>query len=136
MIKSLAKIISHFLGAANRARCTSCTAHIVNFVSKIILLQIDARKRYYGSKKPSENVNGNANDNDDDEDEDEKNITSLQAEDLDREEQEVADDEDGEMSENIAADLEEIEKNMKEDILEVQKKVKPTCCPLSAGLPF
>jgi hypothetical protein len=114
MIKSLSRIISHFPGAANRARCT---AHIVNLVSKIILRQFDARKRSKGRD--------NSDDEDEDDDDDEENITSLQAEDIDREEQEVADDEDVEMSENIAGDLEEIEEEMKDDILEVQKKVKP-----------
>ena len=113
MIESL---ISHFHGAANHARCT---AHIVNLVSKIILQQFDARKKTIGAKKTLENANDKAEpDNEDD-------FTSL-AEDLDREEQEAANDEDEDISENLAADLENIEEVMKEEIVEVAKKVKPT----------
>ena len=57
MIESLAKIISHFPEAANRA---CCTAHIVNLVSKIILRQFNARKKTIGAKKTLENVNDKA----------------------------------------------------------------------------
>ena len=122
MIKSLTTIISHFPGATNRARCA---AHIVNLVSKIILHQFDAKKKPKEPKKTSENANDNANepeptmdvtelDNEDD-------ITSL-AECLDREEQKLADDEDEEMNENVAADLEEFKEAMKEEVLEVAKR--------------
>ena len=104
MIESLAKIISHFPGAANHARCT---AHIVNPVSMIILWQFNARKKSIGAKKTLENANDKA------EPDDEDNFTSL-AEDLDREEQEAANDEDEDISENLAADLENIEEVMKE----------------------
>jgi hypothetical protein len=125
MTESLAKIISHFPGASNRARCT---AHIVNLVSKIILRQFDARKKKKTPKKKSGNANDNANEEPTNTTEipelDDEAITSL-AEGLDREEQEVTDDEEDEMSENIAADLEEIEEAMKEEILDVAKKVKP-----------
>lgn len=132
MITSLTKIISNFPGAANRARCT---AHIVNLVSKIILKQFDARKKTKRTKKKSENANDkpeNANDKVDNanepdngtEEDNEDELTSL-ADDLDREEQEVVDDEDDGMSESLAADLEEIEEAMKEEIVEVAKKVKP-----------
>ena len=51
-------------------------------------------------------------------------MTSL-AEGLDREEQEVADENDEEMSENVADVLEEIEEAMKEEVSDVAKKVKP-----------
>lgn len=129
MIDSLTKIISHFPGAANRARCT---AHIVNLVTKIILRQFDARKKTKGAKKTS----GNANDNkgNDERDNKELEVTELVDEEdeinsvadgLDREEQEVADDEDDEMSENVADDLDEIEEALKEEVSEVGKKVKP-----------
>ena len=131
MIDSLAKIISHFPGAANRARCT---AHIVNLVTKIILHQFDASKKIKGPKKKSENANDNANDNNANDElnnkkvtelvDNEEDITSL-AEGLDREEQEVADDKDDEMSKNVAVDLEEIEEALKEEVSEVGKKVKP-----------
>ena len=128
MIESLTNIISHFPGAANRARCT---AHIVNLVSKIILQQFDARKKTKGPKKKSEkadnkinstNTNNESTNNAELENE---NDLSTFADDLDREEQDVADDEDNDMSENIAGDLEEIEEAMKEEIAEVAKKVKP-----------
>ena len=115
MIESLAKIISHFPGAANRARCT---AHIINLVSKIILRQFDTRKKTIGDKKTLKNANDKA------EPDDEDNFTPL-AEDLDREEQEAADDKDEDISKNLAADLENIEEAMKEEIVEVAKKVKP-----------
>ena len=51
----------------------------------------------------------------------EDDITSL-AECLDREEQKLADDEDEEMNENVAADLEEFKEAMKEEVLEVAKR--------------
>ena len=122
MIESLAKIISHFPGAANRARCTG---HIVNlaWVSKIILRQFNARKKTIGAKKTLENANDKA------EPDDKDDFTSL-AEDLDREEQEAANDKDEDISENLAADLENIEEAMKEEIVEVAKKVKPIQCVL------
>ena len=128
MIESLTNIISHFPGAAN---CARCTAHIVNLVSKIILQQFDARKKTKGPKKKSEkaddkvnstNTNNEPTNNAELENE---NDLSTFADDLDREEQDVADDEDDDMSKNIAADLEEIEEAMKEEIAEVAKKVKP-----------
>ena len=59
MIDSLTNVISHFPGAANRARCT---AHIVNLVSKIILQQFDARKKTKGPKKKSVKVDNEVND--------------------------------------------------------------------------
>ena len=136
----MANIISHFPDPANRVRCT---AHIVNLVSKIILRQFDARKKPTTTGKKTaandeandengnDKVNGNdtntANENDeanDDNQDNEDHMIAL-AGDLDREEQEVADDEDGDMSGNMAADLEEIEAAMKDEILEVAKKVKP-----------
>ena len=122
MIRSLAKILSHFPGAANRARCT---AHIVNLVTKIILRQFDARKIAKKPKKTPENTNDEPPElvSVDNEDED-ADLTSL-AEGLDREEQEVAEDEDDDMNENIAVDVEEIEEALKEEVLEVAKKVKP-----------
>ena len=122
MIESITKIISHFPGAAN---CARCTAHIVNLVSKIILWQFDARKKTIGAKKTLENENANDKAEPDNED----YFTSL-AEDLDREEQEAADDKDEDISENLAADLENIEEAMKEEIVEVAKKVKPIQCVL------
>ena len=87
------------------------------------------RKNLKSPKKTSENANNNTNNNANKPEptmyvtelDNEDDITSL-AEGLDREEQELADDEDEEMNENVAADL-EIEEVMKE-VLEVAKKVK------------
>jgi hypothetical protein len=131
MIESLTKVLSHFPGAANRARCT---AHIVNLVAKIILRQFDAKKKPKGTQKRSENANDNANKNTNEDpmdsmepekDDDDENIATL-AEGLEREEQEAGDDENDDMGENnIVADLDEIEEVMKEEVLEVTKKVKP-----------
>ena len=131
MIESLTKILSHFPGAANRARCT---AHIVNLVAKIILRQFDAKKKPKGTQKRSENANdiANKNTNEDpkdsmepEKDDDDENIATL-AEGLEREEQEAGDDENDDMGENnLVADLDEIEEAMKEEVLEVTKKVKP-----------
>ena len=129
MVEHLSNIIPTFPGAANRARCT---AHIVNLVAKVILRQFDAthaRKKTKQPKKTSENTNDNENANVNEANNtelvsDEDDLTGL-AEGLDREEQEVADDEDDDMSENIAADLEDIEEAMKDEISEVAKKVKP-----------
>ena len=126
MVSSLAKTISHFPGAANRARCT---AHIVNLVTKIILCQFYAKKKAKEPKKKSENANEDAENTNEDimeqvDDEDDLEMVSL-SEGLDREEQEVADDEGEEMSENVADVLEEIEEAMKEEVSEVAKNVKP-----------
>ena len=127
MIESLAKIVSHFPGATNRARCT---AHIVNLVSKMILHQFDVRKKT--TKKPTKKSPEKANETDDiptnttkgpEPDEDDRI-----ADDLDREEQEVGDDEeddDVELNKDVLTDLEEIEEAMKEEVSEVAKLVKP-----------
>jgi hypothetical protein len=125
MIETLTNLISKFPGAANRVRCM---AHIVNLVSKIILRQFDASKKTKRPMNDQANVEVNDDASDDEVEADEK-LISL-AGDLEREEQEVADDEDGDMSRTIAADLEEIEEVMKEEILEVGKKVKPIQCVL------
>ena len=128
MITSLARIISHFPGATNRARCT---AHIVNLVTKIILRQFDARKKSKGPKKKLGGVGDNANGgsaNDEPgntEPVDDEEESDPLSEGLDREELEVADDEDEEMSEDVAVDLEEIEEALREEVSEVAKKVKP-----------
>lgn len=127
MIESLAKIVSHFPGATNRARCT---AHIVNLVSKMILRQFDVRKKT--TKKPTKKSPEKANETDDiptnttkgpEPDEDDRI-----ADDLDREEQEAGDDEeddDDELNKDVLTDLEEIEEAMKEEVSEVAKLVKP-----------
>ena len=103
-------------------------AHIVNLVSKIILWQFDTKRK---TKKKSVNTKeedkpGNGTEQAEQDDED---ITSL-AEGLEREDQEVANDEDDDLNKNIAVDLEEIEDAMKDEILEVRKKVKPVQCVL------
>ena len=92
------------------------------------------KEKTKGPKKKPENANDNTSDNNANDKlnnkevtelvDNEEDITSL-AEGLDREEQEVADDEDNEMSENVAVDLEEIEEALKEEVWEVGKKVKP-----------
>ena len=50
MVESLATIMSHFPGEANRARCL---AHIVNLVAKIILRQFDEPRK---KKKKTDDV--------------------------------------------------------------------------------
>jgi hypothetical protein len=42
MVETMATILSHLSGEANRARCL---AHIVNLVAKIILRQFDKSKK-------------------------------------------------------------------------------------------
>ena len=122
MVETLAKVISHFPGAANRARCT---AHIINLVTKMILLQFDAKKTNGTTKKSNDTENNTNNEpNNTELVNDEDDLTGL-AEGLDREEQEVADDEDEEMSENVEADLKDLEEALKEEVLEVAKLVKP-----------
>jgi hypothetical protein len=127
MIKTLAKNNFHFPGAPNRVRCI---AHIVNLVTKIILRQFDVKKKAREAKKIPENANDDSDsnfnnsfevvDNDDNVDD----LASL-AEGLDREEQEMADDEDDDMRGDVAVEVEEIEEGLKEEVLEVAKKVKP-----------
>ena len=122
MVETLAKVISHFPGAANRARCT---AHIINLVTKMILRQFDAKKTNGTTKKSNDTENNTNNEpNNTELVNDEDDLTGL-AEGLDREEQEVADDEDEEMSENVEADLKDLEEVLKEEVLEVAKLVKP-----------
>ena len=130
MIKSIANILSYFPGPANQAWCTT---HIVNLIMKIILHLFDAKKKNNGlKKKTTESTNDKSQatntteepDNKDDSDNINEDITSL-AEGLDREEQEMADNEDDEMSKRIVADVEEIEEALKEEISEVAKIVKP-----------
>jgi hypothetical protein len=119
MITSLTKILSHFPGAANRARCT---AHIVNLVTKIILRQFNARKKTKEFKKTPESLNANDESMEIDNEEDD----ILDTEGLDREEQEMADDEDDNgMSEDVEADVEKIEEALKKEVSDVAKKVKP-----------
>ena len=56
MIESLAEIMAHFSGEANRARCL---AHIVNLVAKIILRQFDmSKKRKKKTKKTYQGKQG------------------------------------------------------------------------------
>ena len=122
MVKTLAKVISHFPGAANHARCT---AHIINLVTKMILRQFDAKKTNGTTKKSNDTGNNTNNERNNTElVNNEDDLTGL-AEGLDREEQEVADDEDEEMSENVEADLKDLEEALKEEVLEVVKLVKP-----------
>ena len=122
MVETLAKVISHFPGAANRARCT---AHIINLVTKMILRQFDAKKTNGTTKKSNDTENNTNNEpNNTELVNDEDDLTGL-AEGLNREEQEVADDEDEEMSENVEADLKDLEEALKEEVLEVAKLVKP-----------
>ena len=64
-----------------------------------------------------------------DKDDDNIDPTTL-ADGLDREEQEVADDEDKDIGKNIVVDMEETEETMKEEVLKVAKKVKPIQCVL------
>ena len=122
MVETLAKVISHFPGTAN---CARCTAHIINLVTKMILRQFDAKKTN-GTTKKSNDTGDNTNNEPNNTElvNDEDDLTGL-AEGLNREEQEVADDEDEEMSENVEADLKDLEEALKEEVLEVAKLVKP-----------
>ena len=96
MIKTLAKNNFHFPSAPNRVRCI---AHIVNLVTKIILRQFDVKKKVREAKKIPENANDDSDSNFDnsfevvDNDDNVDDLASL-AKGLDREEQEMADDED------------------------------------------
>jgi hypothetical protein len=127
MVETLATIMSHFSGEANRARCL---AHIVNLVAKIILRQFDmSKKKKKKEKVPDLPVSDDADNNeaivdgaeDDDEFDDEMNRT------LDKEEKEMdeGDDDDDEESEKLERDTEIMEKVMEEEIERVAKKVKP-----------
>ena len=130
MIESLATIISHFFGEANRARCL---AHIVNLVAKIILRQFDSMPK--GKKKKTDNVpndlpkekddNDSELDTSDEETEDEEAVARV----LDKEEKEMdeCDDEDadGEDADMLARDVEIMEEAMEEEIERVLKKAKP-----------
>ena len=125
MIESLATMMSHFPGEANRARCL---AHIVNLVAKIILCQFDMSKRKEKNKNDEPNnlpelpgeKDGNETDNNED---------GELARVLDKEEKEMdeADDEDEDLedAEALARDVEIIEEVMEEEIEQVGKKVKP-----------
>lgn len=94
MIESLATIMSHFSGEANRARCL---AHVVNLVAKIILHQFDVSK---GKKKKTNDKPNNLplaelpNETDDDEESEDEELEKV----LEKEEKEMdeGDDEDDE----------------------------------------
>jgi hypothetical protein len=145
MVESLATIMSHFSGEANRARCL---AHIVNLVAKIILRQFDASKNKNKNKKVPPNVvdneeivvdkvavdevvvvevevdkvvvDENAEESDDFDDERDRV--------MDKEEKEMdegGDDEDEEDGQKLLQDAEILEELMKDEIKRVGMKAKP-----------
>ena len=132
MVESLATIMSHFSGEANRARCL---AHIVNLVAKIILRQFDASKEKKRKNSP-DIVNDNNNEivvdkdkvvveenvKDSDDDEQMERV-------MDKEEKEMdeggGDDEDDEDGEKLLQDAEILEELMEDDIERVGMKAKP-----------
>ena len=132
MVESLATIMSHFSGEANRARCL---AHIVNLVAKIILRQFDASKEKKRKNSP-DIVNDNNNEivvdkdkvvveeNVEDSDDDEQMERVM-----DKEEKEMdeggGDDEDDEDGEKLLQDAEILEELMEDDIERVGMKAKP-----------
>ena len=125
MVETLATIMSHFAGEANRARCL---AHIVNLVAKIILRQFDQSK---GKKKKEDNVvpiiDGEDNQIED-EDLDASEVDEGEERELDREEKEMDDgddDEDDEDTQMIERDVEIMEAAMEEEIKNAVKKAKP-----------
>ena len=124
MVESLATIMSHFSGEANRARCL---AHIVNLVAKIILGQFDKSKK----KKKGKNLQDVVNDNDNEivVDKDkvvvEENVEDSDDDEqmervMDKEEKEMdeggGDDEDDEDGEKLLQDAEILEELMQDDI--------------------
>jgi len=140
MIESLATIMSHFSGEANRARCL---AHIVNLVAKIILRQFDRSKIKKKNNPPENdiaelpNVAGPGDNNivDDEEDDFDDEMDRV----LDKEEKEMdegGDDEDEEDDERLERDAEIMEEAMEEEIKRVAKKVKPVRQALFKVCPF
>ena len=133
MVESLATIMSHFSGEANRARCL---AHIVNLVAKIILGQFDKSKKKKKGKNLPDVVNDNDNEivvdkdkvvveeNVEDSDDDEQMERVM-----DKEEKEMdeggGDDEDDEDGEKLLQDAEILEELMEDDIERVGMKAKP-----------
>jgi hypothetical protein len=134
MVESLATIMSHFSGEANRARCL---AHIVNLVAKIILRQFDMtkKKKKKNESAPELPVPNDTGDNDttnempivDEKAEDSDDFDEEMDRVLDKEEKEMdeGDDEDNEESEKLERDAEIMEKAMEDEIERVAKKVKP-----------
>ena len=125
MVESMATIMSHFSGEANRARCL---AHIVNLVAKIILRQFDMSKKKKKKNLPDET--DTANDaNKDQEDEDPDDFDEQEERILDKEEKEMeeGDDDDDvqEDSTSLERDIEIMEAAMEDEIEEVVRNVKP-----------
>lgn len=137
MVESLATIMSHFPGEANRARCL---AHIVNLVAKIILRQFDEPRK---KKKKTDDVLNMLTGNDggteqitvdekaekivDDEEESDEFDDKMDRE-LDKEEKEMDDgdsDDEDEDSEKLLQDAKILEEAMEEELERVAKKVKP-----------
>ena len=133
MVESLATIMSHFSGEANRARCLP---HIINLVAKIILGQFDASKK----KKKRKNIPDVVNDNDNEivVDKDkvvvEENVEDSDDDEqmervMDKEEKEMDEgggvDEDDEDGEKLLQDAEILEELMEDDIERVVMKAKP-----------
>jgi hypothetical protein len=128
MVESMATILSHFSGEANRARCL---AHIVNLVAKIILRQFDKPKK---KKKKTADVPQAATDavNDAnemlvDEVEDPGDLDDEQERVLYKEEKEMdeGDDDDDEDAESLARDIKIIEEAMEDEIEMAADKVIP-----------
>jgi hypothetical protein len=135
MVESLATIMSHFSGEANRAQCL---AHIVNLVAKIILRQFDmTKKKKKNESAPELPVPNDTGDNDttnetpivDEKAEDSNDFDEEMDRVLDKEEKEMdeGDNEDNEESEKLERDAEIMEKAMEDEIERVAKKVKPVC---------
>ncbi|KAF5374631.1 hypothetical protein D9615_008911 [Tricholomella constricta] len=122
MIEVLSRILSHFPGAANRARCL---AHIVNLVVKIILRQFDVKKKNNNNNQNEPTVDLQDEIDDDD-------LNEL-AEDLEKEEKEMDEggDEDGEEdAEILAQDIEAVEQAIGRVGTEV-KPVQRVLCKVS-----
>jgi hypothetical protein len=133
MVESLAEIMSHFAGEANRARCL---AHIVNLVAKIILRQFDKskkkKKKNNEPQLPNDTNDTENNDLEDNEledlaDEHEERVLDKEEKEMDEgnEENEGKDEDDDEDIQRLERDIEIMEKAMEDEIEGASNEVKP-----------
>jgi hypothetical protein len=123
MVESLAMVMSHFSGEANRARCL---AHIVNLVAKIILRQFDMPRKKKTADVPDDIPEDIGDTVTSDEETDKYDDEMKRV--LDKEEKEMDEGEEDDDDQNpttLARDIEIIEKAMEDEIERVGKDVKP-----------
>ena len=124
MVRTLAKIIVHFPGAANRVRCQ---AHIVNLVVQIILRQFDAPKKKGKGKKGKGHFDGEDIEEEDDGEGEGGDGEDSDGEDDDDGDDGVVQDDNGNNGDDDGVEdaVEDVEAAMAEELKKAAEHVKP-----------